>query len=309
MTQDKIRNAIRLAVILSDDVTPEDAALGQAEQPSAETGIVCEKRLIAGEDVRGNGGAQGFTRGKIFFRRVRLQGNSSDEPRVSHQPFLLFPVAKTVRRRHAGEDAERVQRDVRMGGVQVLQEQEQRLFVVGRFFRLSGSQEAAVQELIDGQNRRVTARKGFHRPFLQGGGIAGAKIFVEQLGGRQDHFYARDSRRVLYEAPAGRPAVQRDQQHTADRSRRVGRHGDAAVFFRRRQKQRAEKHRSDDENGRKPSGEMHVRASFLFLIKNACRCSFYHILYSRMKKGVYSTGEERGYESGSDAGARSVGDD
>ena len=252
LQENQIRDAERLAVVLPDDEQVQDPAFGEGDQSLAESGVVLEKEFVLREVFRRDGSAQRRERGQVFVFRGRVAGNPADEPRVFHQAFLLVPVAQAVGRRHARQDAERVERDAGMGGAQFTEKSQQRVFVVRGLFRLPRGDEAAVEKLVDGKDRRVAVGEMFHRPLPEPFAVAGAEVFVEQRGGRQDDFDAGDARGVLHESAAGRAAVQRNEQHAANGFRRRWGDGNGWLLRRHGKKGAGEREKSRKENDYAP---------------------------------------------------------
>ena len=222
-----VRDAVFLAVVLTEHEARQRALVREVDEPFVECGVlpeVCEVALQAcGRDLRLEGGEFRFVDGQPC-------SLSAGEARVGHDVAPLVVAVDRVLRRQSRQDAEGVDGHGGIGFVELAQEGEELLDLCRRRLLLAGRQQAAVEQLVDGEEDGVDRSLGhfLEQPAAHGLRVAGLRVVVLQLVWRRHDLRAADAARVDDELAAWRAAVERHEddmmrRRFLRRDRRAGR--------------------------------------------------------------------------------------
>ena len=144
-------------------------------------------------------------------RRVAAECIAVGEARVGKEVFVVVVVVDARGRDHARQDGEGAERHGRVRGVQFTQITDEGFNFSGRLCGFTCCEQAAVKELVDGEDGGVARLEIFAKPLLRILRFARHCIVVLHFVGQYVDFRARDFGGVEHELAAWRPAVERHE--------------------------------------------------------------------------------------------------
>ena len=207
-----VRDAVGLAVALAEHEAGEGAVLGEGDELFVEAGVLVEMALVGGEACIGDLRAQAVALGRID---GEARGLSADEAGVGdeHAPFLV--AVDGVLRREARQDAEGIDAGRRLRSVERAQIGDERVLRRLRRRVLARGEQAAVEELVDGEEHGVAGRDGLLEPGAKPRCVAGRGVVVHERTGRRHDVAPRDAAERGDVGAAGRAAVERHEEHAS----------------------------------------------------------------------------------------------
>lgn len=152
-----VRDAVFLAVVLPEHEARDGPVVREVDEPFIEGGILCKVREVTRE-ARGRN--LRLERGELFLVDGQARRLAADEARVGHDVAPLVVAVNRVLRRQARQDAEGVDGHGGIRRVELVEEGEEFLDFRGRCLLLAGRQQAAVEQLVDGEEDGLSLALG-----------------------------------------------------------------------------------------------------------------------------------------------------
>ena len=243
-----VRDAVLLAVVLPEHEARDGPVMREVDEPLIEGGVLLEVREVArearGRDLRLEGGEFRFVDGQPC-------SLSAGEARVGHDVAPLVVAVNRVLRRQPRQDAEGIDGHGGIRRVELVQEGEEFLDFLGRGLFLAGRQQAAVEQLVDGEEDGVSLACLYflEQPAAHALRVAGLRVVVLQLVWRRHDLRAADASRIDDELAAGRAAVERHEHDMVLRRflRRDGRAGRVVQGSQIPEPEREERHEHENQ--------------------------------------------------------------